>query len=176
MVPSFILAIYGAIVSTVALVWNILNAFSQFKGGFKVERQSEIKFGGPEGEIVASMSCKVTNIGRTSRYIAMPKLEYVNFENLSKSQLDGLALLQIESAQEYPKELKPGEVHSVNYDLPEYYEKVIKSLPFDTRLCFHVLDTHGKKYSSEHFTAGKVVSEVLGCREMSRAILGNRSQ
>jgi hypothetical protein len=171
---SQILTIYGAIVATVALGWNILNALSQYKGRLKVERQRTIGFSSGK-EIAASMFCRVANIGKTSRYIYMPKLDFYDYKSVSRQDLIDIDSFQIEPKPDYPRELKPGETHEINYDLETYYEKVLHRINPQVRLYFRVQDTHNVDYYSEKFSVGEIISDVEGCRALARTCLTRRS-
>jgi hypothetical protein len=120
---SLILALYGAITSSIAIGWNIYNSIIQYKGKLKVEQERSFTFP-PEGnKVIAMCSCKVTNIGRVTRYIDMPKLEYVSSKDIVEQASNDLMFYQIQPANKYPAELKSGEVHIVDYNLNDYYIK-----------------------------------------------------
>ncbi len=172
---NLLLALYGAITSSIAICWNIYNSIIQNKGKLKIERQKSLTYSSERIELVAMISCKVTNIGRVTRYIEMPMMEYYSNKDIDKQALNDLALMQIRPANQYPKELKPGEVHAVEYNLNSYYDKVLNRLKPEIKLYFYVCDTHGKKYSSDNFSAGELVADVLGAKSFIRARLTRHS-
>ena len=170
-----IIAIYGAVTATVALAWNIYNSLSLYRGKLKIDKERHLKFPEFGIELTPILICKVTNIGRTSRHIEMPRLEFVNVKKISKDHLDKLFMLQIQPTEIYPKELKPGETHNLEFNLEIYYDKALKDFASDYKLYFYVKDTHGKKYSSEYFDVGELKADVSGARSFVRARLTSHS-
>jgi hypothetical protein len=175
METTLILAIYGAIISTIAIVWNIINSISQYKGKIRIELLWNYAFESGGTELIAKMQCRVVNIGRRSRYIQMPRFECISPQKMHPEITGTMKLLQGEPPNEYPKELKPGQVHSLEYNLNNYLEFVFEQLDPNDKLYFYVLDTHGKKYSSDYLKAKQLIEYVRQGKSFIRARLTTRS-
>lgn len=164
------LSIFGAVTGAIALIWNIFQSVSHYAGKLKVEKERGLKFKGEQGNLTPILICKVTNIGKVTRYIYLPKLEFASSKNVTHNKINKLNLRQVQS-NDYPKELKPGEVHIIELDLFQYYDEIFNDLDGNTKFVFLVLDTHGKEYSSEKFPVGDLISDVLGTRAFIRSQL-----
>lgn len=169
MEASFWIALYGAVMSSVAVGWNIYNSVSLFRGRLKLDISRRIVV--PRGEVDPTLwiSCKVTNIGKSSRHIEQPNLAYSSHRVIHSKELAPLAFLELQPSDKYPLELKPGEVHEIRFELFDFDNQCPATLPQDAKLLFSVLDTHGKNYNSSQLSTRVLVGELRGAKSFLHA-------
>lgn len=134
-----LIAIYGALVSTFVLIWQIFTYYLQNNPRLKVE----VKYGYIMNiESIESLMVNVANKGKTNITISS-----VGFE---LNQTKGFYSLFQLMDHNLPVTLKEGESYTFHDSLP-YIKKQLEKLPKDSQIPKYawVQDQSGKKYKSK---------------------------
>lgn len=145
------LSIYGAILSTIAIVWNIQNQSLARKGIMKIEvfRNTAIPIyhSNSVGESYQTLEIKVVNLSDKTRFIYGIQFELKQGKNKFMSMLD------IDKPIFYPIELAPGKEFRWSYKIDDITENNLNPIVAKKFRAF-LKDTHGKEYKSKWYGIG----------------------
>jgi hypothetical protein len=143
-----LVAIYGALISTIALLWNIISAIRKSKAKLKVSANFGLRFLGdrlatPLGNQKPTLSVVITNTGSTTRYINRP------FFKVSR-KIDGESAFETLTPEEtFPTKIEPGEVYKKTFGLESLNRDLFAKLKDKDSMVFVVTDTLGKTFASK---------------------------
>lgn len=143
-----LVAVYGALISTIALLWNIISAIRKSKAKLKVSANFGLQFIGdrfatPLSSQKATLNVVITNIGPTTRYINRP------FFKLSR-KIDGESAFETLTPEEtFPTKIEPGEVYKKTFGLESLNRDLFAKLREKDSMVFVVTDTLGKTFISK---------------------------
>lgn len=145
---TFFLAIYGSIISSLALSWNIIQYLRSRKGKLKIKATINTKI--PVTHAQSTMSAftsidiSIVNLSEKTRYVKQPRFELDQTKNRFMDFLD------LDNPVKYPVELNPGQEFSVWYNLQNLNEGSLKNVVAD-KFKIYIVDTHGKEYKSQWY-------------------------
>jgi hypothetical protein len=135
------LSIYGAILSTIAIVWNIQNKSRARKGVMKIEvfRNTAIPVYNNRsvGESYETLEIRVVNLSEKSRFIREIQFELKQEKNKFMSMIDLNNLIS------YPVELSPGKEFKRSYRIDDINENNLNPIVAKEFRVF-LKDTHGR--------------------------------
>lgn len=145
---TFYLAIYGSIISTMALSWNVIQYFRSRKGKLKIEAtiNTRIPVTHSRSTISAftSLDISVVNLSEKTRYVKQPRFELDQMKNRYMNFLD------LDNPKKYPVELSPGQEFTVWYDIHNLDEGSLEKIVAN-KFRINIVDTHGKEYNSKWY-------------------------
>lgn len=142
---------YAAIVSTISLVWNIINSINQSKSKVEVSAYFRAEFDailgiGAISKTIWTLTVDIVNHSKYKKYIEQPLLifpEIVNGTNEFK-------VTDIRNIVKYPQELEPGQKFQTEIGMCESLLNLINQIKNkNKKVKVLVKDTHGKKYYSK---------------------------
>lgn len=146
-----LIAGYAAIVSTITLVWNIINSINQNKSKIKVFTYFTTSFEHSPmlrvtSEVIWNLTIDIINHSKYKKYIEQPLIKFpemIDGENKFK-------VTDLKKVINYPQELEPGQKFQTDIRPCESLLNLINQLSKDN-LKFQVLikDTQGKEYFSK---------------------------
>lgn len=145
---TFYLAVYGSVISTMALSWNIVQYIRSRKGKLKINASLNTKI--PVTNSRSTMSAftsidiSVVNLSEKTRYVKQPRFELDQVKNRFMDFLD------LDNPIKYPVELSPGQEFTVWYNLQNIDEDSFNKIVADKFKIF-IVDTHGKEYKSQWY-------------------------
>lgn len=152
---AIIISGYAAIISTIALVWNIVNSILEKLSRIKVEAKFFDSFFGSSdnGEIIRGatvLSITITNASKKIKYINRPKLKLSYKALFANKKMDEVNLIELKNKTIWPIELKPEFTVTLNYPLrKEGTEWFLSSDKDKENFKVIVTDTVNKKYYSK---------------------------
>ena len=158
---AIIISGYAAIISTIALVWNIVNSILEKLSRIKVEAKFFDSFFGSSdnGEIIRGatvLSITITNASKKIKYINRPKLKLSYKALFANKKMDEVNLIELknktifENAINFLLKLKPEFTVTLNYPLrKEGTEWFLSSDKDKENFKVIVTDTVNKKYYSK---------------------------
>jgi hypothetical protein len=151
------LAIYAAVISTLALLWNIIQAVFQYRARLFVEYSfgftlTTDHLGHINGGKEHYLSCRVTNAGRQVRHIEKPMLQV----SREFGRRRFLKVVQIDERVAFPRELKAGEVFDLRLNLQDLFDQALDTKRSSCRIWFVVYDTLHRRYTSKKFSVATV--------------------
>jgi hypothetical protein len=112
--PRVLVAIYAAIISTVSLIWNIVNLVTNKKRKIKIEFRHNITFTKSAfgfSPVVATLSLNATNIGNENLHIKDFEINFCGKKIEMIGQMaTAIACIDPSGAIKYPYPLQKGEV------------------------------------------------------------------
>jgi hypothetical protein len=145
---TLIIAIYGALISSVALAWNIIRYFKSKKGILRIKPSLNTKFPmtnmGHTMKSFPTIDISVINLSEKPRYIKQPQFELDQKNNRYMNFLD------LDNPINYPIKLNTGEEFAVYFNLDNIDEESLKEV-IAKKFRVRVLDTHGKVYKSKWY-------------------------
>ena len=142
------LAIYGSIISTSALLWNIIRYIKGRKGKLKITPSLNTKFPvsnvGIVTEPFTSLDVFVVNLSEKTRYIKQPQFE------LDQKNNKYIGIINLNNPVSYPVELKTGEEFSLGYNIDSINDDKLDKI-IAKKFRVRILDTHGKEYMSKWY-------------------------
>jgi viroplasmin and RNaseH domain-containing protein len=164
-----IISIYAAIISTMALSWNIISFCIEKKSRIKVKVYFEKVF--TEGsdnkldEGPLSLTMVLVNKSKKNKYIndLFIKLPYKHTFGSNKVQL-------LKKSLKLPFELKPEEEIKVRFYLNSSFSWALENYK-DGKCIVHVSDTTDKMYKSNKFNVHKLKESYNTNKEISPDIL-----
>jgi hypothetical protein len=150
--PEMLLALYGAILSTIVLLWRIYDNWKNWRGRLKVRinynyhiKIYDVPDPNANEELEYFLKVTVTNKGRNSRYINAPSIQ------LNKKEAKGrnLSLINTYDRNSYPLKLEPGQATSISYEKDSFING-LRSAAIKRSKKYRVLisDTNDKSYYS----------------------------
>ena len=145
---TFYIAVYGSIISTMALSWNIIQYFRSRKGKLKIKATINTKI--PVTNLRSTMSVftsidiSIVNLSEKTRYIKQPRFELDQPKNRFMDFLD------LDNPIKFPIELSPGQEFIVWYNLQNIDEGSFDNIVAD-KFKIYIVDTHGKEYKSKWY-------------------------
>jgi len=143
-----LVALYGALISTVALLWNIISAIRKSRAKLKVRTSFGFRFVGdrfatPLSNQKPTLNVVITNTGSTTRYINRPFFEV-------SRKIEGESAFETLTTEEtFPTKIEPGEVYRKTFDLESLDRELFAKLRDKDSMAFVVTDTLGKKFISK---------------------------
>jgi hypothetical protein len=146
---TLFLALYGAIISTLAFTWNVFQYFRSKKGKLRITAALNTKipivYGRNSISQFFSLDIFVVNLSEKTRYIQQPTFE------LNQKMNSSMNFLDLDNPIKYPSKLNSGEEFSVGFKIDnldvEYLEKITAN-----KFRIVITDTHGKGYKSKWYS------------------------
>lgn len=142
------LAIYGSIISTIAVTWNIILYVRSKKGKLRITPTSNTKVpvthSGTRMKSFTSLDISVVNLSEKTRYIKQPQFELDQRDNKYMNILD------LENPVKYPVQLNPGEEFSVWFNIDNLNNGSLDKI-VAKKFKVRIIDTHGKEHKSKWY-------------------------
>lgn len=163
--PRVLVAVYAALVSTAALVWNILLLIINNKKSLVVKNNMLQSFSDHpvlgQSDVVGLWGFEITNTGKTDLYIKSAGVYFCKKKvKIMGIDADGLTEYNREAKIKFPILLKKGEVFKSDYGIAGLVEAVKNQLKDADKLQIRVYDTLGKKYYSKKIKLGKLKEQL----------------
>lgn len=148
-----IIALYAAFISTVTIMWNIINSIIEKTTRVKINIGINTQFTGVAGVgIIGSpklvLSIIVTNISPFDLYIGKPMLQGKGFGPIPR-KIEGHNGYYVTKPNEYyPLHLKPREQFKTDIEINDKFLEMIKKYKKRDRLRVRIADTAGKAFYS----------------------------
>lgn len=105
------LAIYGSVISTIAVTWNVILHLRSKRGKLRISPTSNTKLpisnSGIRTTAFTTLNISVVNLSEKTRYVKQPQFE------LDQSMNKFMNILDLSNPVKYPVRLNPGEEFSV---------------------------------------------------------------
>lgn len=142
------LAIYGSVISTIAVTWNIILYVRSKKGKLRITPTSNTKvpvtYSGTRLKSFTSLDISVVNLSEKTRYIKQPQFELDQRDNKYMNILD------LENPVKYPVQLNPGEEFSVGFNIDNLNDGSLDKI-VAKKFKVRIIDTHGKVHMSKWY-------------------------
>jgi hypothetical protein len=143
-----LVAVYGALISTIALLWNIISAIRKSRAKLRVRVHFGLRFLGdrlatPLGDQKPTLTVVITNMGSTTRYINRP------FFKVSRKIEGERAFETLTPEETFPTKIEPGEVYKKTFGLESLNRDLLAKLRDKDSMAFVVTDTLGKIFVSK---------------------------
>jgi len=170
--PGVIVAIYAAIVATIALTWNVavfiinrkkkLSIFYRFLYSLKEFSLGQSKF-------FTFLSVEITNIGREEIHLKRANIILCG-KNLKALNIYEAALNDISKGSKikYPYSLKHGELVTTEFWIEELLAIIGNLINDNDKLCVQVHDTLNKKYYSGKFCYHELKGAFEAANEVNK--------
>lgn len=146
---TLFLALYGAIISTLAFTWNVFQYFRSKKGKLRITAALNTKipivYGGNSMSSFSSLDIYVVNLSEKTRYIQQPIFE------LNQKRNRFMNFLDFENPVKYPKQLNSGEEFSVWFNIDKLNSEGLEKITA-SKFRIVITDTHGKGYKSKWYS------------------------
>lgn len=146
---TLFLALYGAIISTLAFTWNVFQYFRSKKGKLRITAALNTKipivYGGNSMSPFNSLDIYVVNLSEKTRYIQHPIFE------LNQKRNRFMNFLDFENPVKYPKQLNSGEEFSVCFNIDNLNSESLEKITAN-KFRIVITDTHGKGYKSKWYS------------------------
>ncbi|MDB2104004.1 hypothetical protein PMW00_13360 [Clostridium paraputrificum] len=154
--PTIIVSAYAAIISTIALIWNIINSILDRLDRIKVSVRFNRTILGCENEKIEEgpdlMVISVVNKSARVKYIKAPslKLSYHHGNKLSEKEDDTIVTLyNIKKRINYPLEIKPESEITLEYPFQANSNWIFNNSHESSKFKVVITDTVNKKYNSK---------------------------
>lgn len=142
------LAIYGSVISTIAVTWNIVLYLRSKKGKLRIIPSSNTKvpftYSGTRMKPFTTLDISVVNLSEKTRYINQPRIE------LDQTNNKYMNILDFENPVKYPVPLNPGEEFLVWFNIHNIDSSSLDKI-VAKRFKVNILDTHGKEHQSKWY-------------------------
>lgn len=146
---TLFLALYGAIISTLAFTWNVFQYFRSKKGKLRITAALNTKipivYGRNSISHFFSLDIYVVNLSEKTRYIQQPIFE------LNQKRNRFMNFLDFENPVKYPKQLNSGEEFSVWFNIDKLKSEGLEKITAN-KFRIVLTDTHGKGYKSKWYS------------------------
>lgn len=154
------IALYAAIISTMALLWNIINSILEKLPRIKVYAGISARFFNVVGVGVSPpefiIAIKITNLSTYDMYIEEPSIKLP--EKIDEVH-DSLFVTSFHENIRYPAVIKPREQLNVYIKIsPELIEKLKKIKRKRSMIRIKVEDTTGKVFYSNKLSVEKIIA------------------
>lgn len=144
---KLLVPVYAAVISTVALAWNIISTRAARKAQLRVTLNFGMQFpgdlnGNPLGPRMATLKIGVVNSGSTVRHILRPGLR------LSRAVGGEKYADRMELGEKFPHKLEPGETFEQTLPLGELEQELLMHMRERDLIRAVVRDTIGNSYRS----------------------------
>lgn len=158
---TIIISAYAAIISTIALILSIFNIVIENKSSIKIKTEFISTNLYIDNKCVSGAEMLKVSIVNTSKKkiinINNPKLKLSYESTYFGQKLDRVNLIEVKNKRVWPKELKPGEVISLNYPFLKIgTEWFLDEAPDKGTFKVLVSDTLDKKYYSKKIKINKL--------------------
>lgn len=144
-----IATIYAAIVSTIALCWNIFDSLRKNRGKIKLSWQygimQQFTNSGDPREQIPIINLTVTNLSLNKRYVQKPRI----VPSRKINGLSELVIIQMDDNTVYPCALEPGAQREWNYRICDLFAGDLGKLGDSDKFWFKSTDSMGKSYKSK---------------------------
>lgn len=146
---TLFLAIYGSVISTLALSWNIVQQIKGKKGKIRITPtlNTKIPISNAHGIMrsFTSLDISVVNLSEKTRYVKQPQFE------LDQKMNKFMNLLNLDNPVKYPVQLNRGEEFSTGFNLDNLDKDDLDKITAK-RFRIRIIDTHGKEYKSKWYS------------------------
>jgi hypothetical protein len=142
------LAIYGSVISTIAVTWNVILHLRSKRGKLRITPTSNTKLpisnSGIRTTAFTTLDISVVNLSEKTRYVKQPQFE------LDQSMNKFMNILDLSNPVKYPVQLNPGEEFSVWFNLDNLnHDSLDKIVAKKFRI--NIVDTHGKEHTTKWY-------------------------
>lgn len=142
-----LLPVYAAVISTIALAWNIISTRAARQAKLRVTLHFGMRFpgdlnGNPLGPRTATLKIGIVNSGSTVRHILRPGLR------LSRAVGGEKYADRMELEEKFPYKLEPGETFEQTLSLVELEQELLVHMRERDTIRAVVRDTVGNSYRS----------------------------
>lgn len=176
--PEILFSLYAALISTIALLWNIINSIRDKTSRIDVTAEflTSMVIGGREFEQgPGSLKISVVNKSKRIKYIKTPqlKLSYEHGFNDGNSEMpkDIVNLYRINNKQVFPLEMKPETEIILSYPFAGETEWMLKNARNTDKFKIIIVDTTGKKYKSKSMPIQTLINCVNHNKKINPALL-----
>lgn len=145
---TFYIAIYGSVISTMALSWNLIQYFRSRIGKLKIKTTLNTKLlltqSRSKMTSYHSIDISVVNLSEKTRYVKQPQFELDQNNNRYMNFLD------LDNPIKYPVELNPGQEFTVWYNLENLDDRSLDKITAN-KFRVNIFDTQGKEYKSQWY-------------------------
>ncbi len=164
--PIVVVTFYAAIVSTVALIWNIVvlirNKRIKLKINYKFLQTFTKDVLNNFSPISPELGIEITNLSDNDVYIKVISVDFcgkkINCE--FGDNIPALTFLDTTKKIKYPYCLKHGELLKDNFDINSLCKEIGKNLKLNDKIRVLVYDTLGRKHFSKKFNYEILVEQV----------------
>lgn len=167
---SIYIAGFAALISLIALIWNIANAIlaktAKLRIDFSVVQQMKVDPINGVGNPLPFFDIKITNIGAGIRYIKTPMFVFDRPIEKLKPETKKYTVINMHQPTSYPLELTIGKEHNYSVAIIGFVNRFSGQLKTNDKVRIEVQDTHNKKYYSKKIRSD-VVKEAINRAEKS---------
>lgn len=149
---SLYIAGFAALISTISLLWNIINALlsrkSKINIDFTIHHQMVAHPLGGLSNVIPVFSLTITNVGMMTRYINSPTFTFWRGKELISKNERKFQVIDLQNTISYPIKLEVGNEHTTTTNVYNFWDKFKDQCRGNEKLWIEVTDTHKKRYKS----------------------------
>jgi len=162
--PSIYIAAFAAIISTIALLWNIANAILGRKAKLRVEltviQQMAVDPVQGLGNPIPKFDITITNVGALTRNIRAPMFQFRRKKEGLADRAKRFQVIDMTAPTTYPLELRPGQQYNYKVGVQGFVQHFKGQLSTKERIRIEVQDTHNKRYHSRRMSLRAVATAM----------------
>ena len=171
--PEILISIYAAIISTIALLWNIINSILDKMSRLEVKSEfyTTMIFPGSNAEQGPGlMQITIVNKSKKTKYIKTPQLQLSYNHGWNNTNGDKhknrVNLCMIADKRTYPLEMKSESELILKYPFDKASEWICKESSNNSKFKVIITDTTGKEYKSKSLS----INELKNCINHNKTI------
>lgn len=150
-----LLPMYAAVISTIALAWNIISTRASRKAELRVTLHFSMRCNGdlegnPFGPRTATLKIRIVNSGSTVRHILRPGLR------LSRAVRGETYADRMELEERFPYKLEPGETFEQTLPIVELEQELLVHMQERDTIRAVIRDTVGNSYRSPRIRVDEI--------------------